>query len=223
MVSRSGTAGDVQALVATEYWRLADLLEGLADTDWDTPSLCQGWRVREVVAHMTMPVRYDEQAFVSELRARDFDFGRLSNEIAWRDAQTPVGELLRELRSDVLNHWVPPGGRYLGALDHVVIHGLDLTVPLGRQRLATDEATRLVLDDLTRGGTYEHFGTHIAGTRFEASDLSWSYGSGPTLRAEAGQLALVLCGRAISSDLLAGGTLKSEGPYTQTVISSDHR
>ena len=91
MVSRSGTAGDVQTLVATEYRRLADLLEGLADTDWDTFSLCHGWRVREVVAHMTMPVRYDEQAFVSELRAWDFDFGRLSNEIAWRDVKRLLG------------------------------------------------------------------------------------------------------------------------------------
>ena len=25
---------------------------------WDAPSLCEGWRTREVVAHMTMPARY---------------------------------------------------------------------------------------------------------------------------------------------------------------------
>jgi len=36
---------------------LADLLESLPD-GWDTPSLCAGWRVRAVVAHMTVPIRY---------------------------------------------------------------------------------------------------------------------------------------------------------------------
>lgn len=60
---------DLQAAVAAEFTRLADVLDGLADVAWDTPSLCAGWRVREVVAHMTMAVRYAPPEFYAELEA----------------------------------------------------------------------------------------------------------------------------------------------------------
>ncbi len=44
------------------YWRvigserrsLAELLESLADEQWETPSLCAGWRVRDVAAHVAL-------------------------------------------------------------------------------------------------------------------------------------------------------------------------
>ena len=42
--------------------------------------------------------------------------------------------------------WTPPGGGYHGALNHVVIHGLDITVPLREPRRASDTAIRYVLD-----------------------------------------------------------------------------
>src|SRR5579872_4787538 len=63
---------DLRPVVAASYDALADVLEAIGEDDWDTPSLCEGWRVREVVAHLTMPARYDEAAFMAELRARDF-------------------------------------------------------------------------------------------------------------------------------------------------------
>lgn len=196
----------LQPTVAAEYVALADLLASATEADWNTPSLCQGWRVREVIAHLTMPARYDEEAFMAELRARDFDFSRLSNEIAARDAQLAFEDLVANLRADTLLNWAPPGGGYHGALNHVVIHGLDATVPLGVERRSPSETIRIVLDDLSEGG-HEHFGTVIAGRRLEATDLDWSYGSGRLLRGSAGDLALVLCGRAISPERLEGGPL----------------
>ena len=59
---------ELQPRVAAEYLALADVLDSLSLAAWDTPSLCDGWRVREVAAHMTMPARYDEDAFMAELR-----------------------------------------------------------------------------------------------------------------------------------------------------------
>jgi hypothetical protein len=47
---------------------------------------------------------------MAELRRHGFDFGRLSNEIASRDAELPPGELVACLRSEVMRHWAPPGG-----------------------------------------------------------------------------------------------------------------
>jgi uncharacterized protein (TIGR03083 family) len=83
--------------VAAEFQALAGLLDSATDAQWDTPSLCAGWRVREVIAHMTMAARYSEEEFMAELRRCEFDFGRLSNEIAARDAGLPASELVARL------------------------------------------------------------------------------------------------------------------------------
>ena len=198
---------DLQPVVAAEFLALADLLESAADAQWDTPSLCAGWRVREVIAHMTMAARYSEEEFMAELRRCEFDFGRLSNEIAGRDAGLPTSELVANLRSEVMQHWTPPGGGYHGALNHVVIHGLDVTVPLGVPRRSPDDTIRVVLDDLTQGDVHQHFGTNVAGRSLQATDLDWSYGSGPALRGAAGDLALVLCGRTLPAGRVEGEPL----------------
>ena len=86
---------DLQPVVAAEYLRLAGLLDAASDAQWDTASLCAGWRVREVVAHMTMAARYSEEQFMAELRRCGFDFTRLSNEVAARDANLPTAEHIR--------------------------------------------------------------------------------------------------------------------------------
>ena len=197
----------LQPVVAAEFVALADLLDSATDAQWDTPSLCAGWRVREVIAHMTMAARYPEDKFMAELRRCDFDFGRLSNEIASRDAALPSAELVANLRSDVLQHWTPPGGGYHGALNHVVVHGLDVTVPLGVPRRSPDSTIRVVLDDLTTGGIHERFGMGIDGRTLLATDIDWSYGSGPPLRGTAEDLALVLCGRTVPAGRIEGEPL----------------
>src|SRR5581483_7460534 len=137
--------------------------------------------VREVIAHMTMAARYSEQEFMAELGRCEFDFTRLSNEVASRDARLPVSRLVADLRSDVMARWTPPGGGYHGALNHVVIHGLDVTVPLAAAR-APDETIRIVLDDLTAGALSDRFGIVSEGRHLQATDLDWAYGSGPVLR-----------------------------------------
>ncbi len=197
----------LQPAIAAEFLALADLLDSATDAQWNSPSLCEGWRVREVIAHLTMAARYSEEEFMAELRNCDFDFGRLSNQIASRDAELPTGELIANLRSDVMHHWTPPGGGYHGALNHVVIHGLDVTVPLGVPRRSPDETIRVVLDDLTEGGGHAHFGIDTEGRSLQATDLDWSYGSGPALRGAAEDLALALCGRTIPDARLEGKSL----------------
>ena len=193
----------LQPVVAAEFARLAGLLAALSEAGWDTPSMCEGWRVREVVAHMTMAARYSEEEFMSELQRCEFDFTRLSNEVASRDARLPSDELVANLRSPVMQRWAPPGGGYRGALNHVVIHGLDMTVPLGAPR-PPDETIRIALDDLTAGA---HFGMIIDGRQLQASDLDWSHGSGSPLRGSAADLALALCGRKLPAGHLDGDPL----------------
>lgn len=198
---------DLQPVITAEFLALADLLDAAPEAEWNTPSLCQGWRVREVVAHLTMAARYSEDEFMAKLRECDFDFTRLSNQIASRDAELPTAELVADLRADVMHHWTPPGGGQHGALNHVVIHGLDATVPLGRPRRVPEKTIRVVLDDLTRGGGHAHFGVDIEGRSLQATDLDWTYGSGPELRGQAEDLALVICRRTVPTERLEGDPL----------------
>ena len=139
--------------IAAEYEALADLLERNGPAVWDAPSLCEGWRTREVVAHMTMPARYDSPAFLAELEASGGDFTRFSDMVASRDGASPVADLLADLRSPALHAWQPPGGGELGALVHCVIHALDIVeaVPLDRRVPAT--RIRPVLELVAAEGT----------------------------------------------------------------------
>jgi len=197
---------DVQSLVAGSFRSLAGALAGAGERA-DAASLCEGWSVRHVLAHMTMAARYTPDAFTAELRDAGFDFDRLSNRIAERDGALPFDELLADLRGETMARWVPPQGGPVGALIHVVVHGLDITVALGLPRTASDEAMRLVLDSLTRGGVHRSFGTSIDGIRWCAADVDWSYGSGRTVAGEAQDVALFLCGRPGLTLDTAGGAL----------------
>src|SRR4029079_13705598 len=117
-------------------------------------------------------------------------FTRLSNATAASDAQLPTGDLIANLRDETLHNWQPPGGGTVGALNHVGIHGLDITVPLRAPRVSSDEAVRVVLDDLTEGGASTHFGIDISGREFSATDMDWSYGTGTPVRGKAEDIVL---------------------------------
>jgi uncharacterized protein (TIGR03083 family) len=185
---------ELQDLVGDSYRRLADQLR---DQDWDHPSLCVGWRVRELVAHLTMPARYTAEQFGLELATANGDFTLLSNLIAARDGELPTEQLLADLSSPVLAGWQPPGGGAIGALNHVVVHGLDATNALGLPRACSDQAARTILDELAGGGA-ERFGVRLADLQLVADDLDWQSGSGRTVTGSAAELISLACHRTLS-------------------------
>jgi uncharacterized protein (TIGR03083 family) len=187
---------DAQAWVAPTYLGLADLLASAPEETWSAASLCAGWQVRHVVAHVTMPARMTPEQFGAEMAAARGDFGVLSDTVATRDAALPVAEHLANLRSPVLHAWQPPAGGASGALSHVVIHSLDVTVPLGRAPVAPVDAVVAVLDQLAEAEGAV-FGRDLAGLRLEADDIDWSWGSGDVVRADAGRLVALLSGRTL--------------------------
>jgi uncharacterized protein (TIGR03083 family) len=186
---------DVQALVGPQLRALADALAAQPASVADAPSLCAGWAVKNVVAHMTMAARYDGPAFMAELASVGNDFGALSEKVARRDGELDFGRLLDDLRSTTMANWAPPGGGAAGALSHVVIHGLDITTALDLPRTADDQATLLVLASLASGGAAAHFGVDPTGKLLNATDLDWQFGAGEPVDATAGDLVSALSGR----------------------------
>jgi uncharacterized protein (TIGR03083 family) len=181
--------------VAAQLSDLADLLAALEAKDWDAPSLCAAWRIREVVAHVTMPARWSTPAVLAGLARSGFRWHAFADRAARRDARLPTRDLVAALRSDRLAAWRPPGGGVQGALVHAVIHSLDVTVPLGVDQRPPPERLRVVLDALTRSASLKHFGVDIADVELRASDVDWTHGSGRVVTADAQTLVLVLSGR----------------------------
>jgi uncharacterized protein (TIGR03083 family) len=194
----------INDLIAAERQALATVLSGLTPEQWDAPTLCAGWRVREVTAHITMPFRYSTEQYLRELQASDGDFSQMADRCARRDAARPSAELVAELAANVHHPWQPPGGGFEGALCHDVIHGLDITVPLATGRRVLEPQLLTVLGFLTSQGGGAVFGTDLSGVELRADDLDWSYGSGERVTGLGQHLLLAMAGRRLPAGLLHG-------------------
>ncbi|WP_328994609.1 maleylpyruvate isomerase family mycothiol-dependent enzyme [Kribbella sp. NBC_01245] len=196
---------EIKELIADERRELAELLRQLPTEDWDRPTLCEGWRVREVVAHMTMPYRYSMPRILLELAKSGGRFNPMSDRLARKDAAAMSAKELTDCLAANVNHpWKPPGGGLEGALSHDVIHGLDITVALGLDRKVPAERLRIVLEPLS-DKHLKYFGTDLTGIRLQADDLDWSYGTGPRLVTGSAQdLLLAVCGRDLPTGHLQG-------------------
>jgi uncharacterized protein (TIGR03083 family) len=201
---RTELVEELASAIASEYTALADLLESASLDVWDAPSLCEGWRTREVVAHMTMPARYPGPAFMAELEAADGDFTLLSNTVAARDGALPVTALVADLRSNVLHGWQPPGGGVDGALTHCVIHELDIVEAVPLERRVPEARVLRVLGIVAAADAPNMFGVDLDGVELQADDLVWSAGAGAPVTGPAQALALVACGRLLPAGRLGG-------------------
>jgi len=190
--------------IAAERRDIADMLDGLSAEQWESPSLCEGWTTRHVVAHLTMPFRYAAPRFMMELAKAGGSFQRLSDGIADRDAALPRAQLIAALRDNAEHPWQPPGGGHEGALTHDVIHGLDITHPLRIERAISPDAMRAVLDMITGPQSRQHFGVDVDGVQLQAVDLDWSCGTGAPLIGRAQDLALLLTGRRVPEGAISG-------------------
>ncbi|MFB7589895.1 maleylpyruvate isomerase family mycothiol-dependent enzyme [Streptomyces sp. NPDC056169] len=194
------TAAETRAEIAAERRELADVLDGLTDEQWDAPTLCGGWRVREVAGHMSMGFRYPFGRTALELVRAGGNLHRMTDRLARRDAAalTPR-ELAAALRDHAHHPWKPPVGGLAAALGHDVIHGLDITVPLGLGRQVPEERLRILLGTVTPR-TLRFFGADLDGVTLRATDLDWSYGTGTGARVvsrPAQELLLLAYGRTL--------------------------
>ena len=195
----------IRDMIAAQRAELAEVLTGLPGPRWDEPTLCAGWRVREVVAHITMPFRYGGPGFMLELARSRGRFNAMSDRVARRDAarMTPA-DLTGAVRSNTGHPWKPPGGGYTGALAHDLIHGLDITVPLGLAGPVPEERLRLVLPTSLTDRSVKFFGVDLNGIELRASDMDWTLGSGAPLTGAGSDLLLVMCGRTLPPGRLTG-------------------
>jgi uncharacterized protein (TIGR03083 family) len=177
-----------------ERQRLASIFRDLSPEQCDTPSLCEGWRVREVAAHITMPFRTKPLGVMAGLIRAGFSFSRYADLDARSTAQEKSwAELVDLLQRNIDNPWQPTRGG-TGALSHDVIHGLDATEPLG---LPGPPADRIALVLAATGPRHlRFFGVDLAGQRLTATDADVSVGEGANaVPMTAREILLVVTGR----------------------------
>jgi uncharacterized protein (TIGR03083 family) len=171
---------------------LVQVLDGLTEREWDQPSLCENWRIREVVAHITMPYRHSSVAMLAAMVRARGKFDVAADRLARRDATEPPSALVDCLRRNVNHRWKPPGGGQLGALSHDVIHGLDITEALDLQPVSPPE--RLV-EVLNSSKLLRAFNVDLTPYRLIAADSDYTHGEGRSLRLPAKDLLLIVTGR----------------------------
>src|SRR5258708_17772104 len=111
------TESELPVKIAAERRELARVLSDLPASAWDAQTLCAGWRVREVVAHMTVPFRYSAARFAAELARSGGRFNLMSDRVARRDAAAvSAADLLSVLQANATHPRKPPIAVYVGPL-----------------------------------------------------------------------------------------------------------
>ena len=192
--------------MTTDFRRLHDdenadfsaFLHTLSADDWDQPSLCEGWRVRDVVGHIlygnelklwTLPYKLGRFGFSSDRSGRHYSILRA-------EGRTP-----RQL-VDGFDHRDPWAGTSkvfparLNLMDRLV-HHQDIRRALDRPREVPVERTAPLLPFLPKLGSVFRSKRRMRGLRFEATDTDWSHGddAAPLVRGPAEAILMSTLGR----------------------------
>lgn len=206
---------DEQAWIEAERHRLAGRLRTLSDADWRTASLCPGWTVHHVLAHLVTPFLVSTPALAwTALRHRGF--AAAMDVQAKRIAQRPPAELIDILATNASSTFRPPGGPAAAPLTDIVIHSADIRWAMGdpHEDWAQQERLRPVLDFLVgpkaRAGFVPRGRLH--GLHLLASDLGWESGTGDDVTGRALPLAMGILGRTEALRQLTGRGIGALAP-----------
>jgi uncharacterized protein (TIGR03083 family) len=197
----------VWSVVDAERRSLADLLDGLSEEQWAHPSLCAGWRVRDVAAHLTLAHTGPGGAAVGMVRARG-SFDRMVHDTARRHAAVPTAQLVAELRGMAGSRRRAPGVSHLEPMLDLLVHGQDIALPLGRVRAmpvaaAAAAATRVWTMGWPMSRAFRAR-ARLRGLELVATDTGWRAGEGRRVEGPVEALLLLLTGRSAALDRLAG-------------------
>lgn len=189
-----------------EHERLifADLLETLSPQEWEHPTMCDGWRVREVAAHVAMaPIIGPLSPWRDVIRAGG-NFNRMAYQTARRGSAASPQQLVERVREMAGSRRMAIAMKPLDALLDVITHGQDVARPLGRRHPMSIDATRVAAERVWAMGFPFRARSRFRGFKLTATDTDFSRGEGLDVQASIGNLLLVLTGRKQVLDQMAG-------------------
>ncbi|MGW6059275.1 maleylpyruvate isomerase family mycothiol-dependent enzyme [Streptomyces sp. NPDC055189] len=195
---------DVWALVHAERAALIEDLARLDDSQWEQPSLCEGWTVHDVAAHLVDTARATRLGFVGAMVRARFDFDRQNARGVERERGASPRETLERLRQVASRKTGPPAPLDTRLVEEIV-HGEDIRRPLGLSRSYPTEA--VVRSLRLQARTSASFGgakERVAGLQLAPTDADLSIGEGPKVHGTALSLLLAISGRQAALEELEG-------------------
>jgi uncharacterized protein (TIGR03083 family) len=199
--SRSGEArvgSDWRVPLSATLTSIADVLDALTPEQWETPSLCAGWRIRDVAGHLVWRIGSSNRELLSS-GARAYlghfiDPNRAIDVLSRRAAEASPAELAADLRRIAVREASGLGRRGITELTEAVVHGYDLAHPLGLSLPVDPVASGAVA--LRRGLIAPSSVKAVLRRRtLVATDAGWRVGRGPELSGTAEAHILFLFGR----------------------------
>ena len=190
-------------LIHAERTRLADMLEGLTPEQWAAPSLVKGWNVHLAAAHIMKSGEQTLAMFLSGLVKSGFRFNVMIDRDLHEVGRLSPPEIIARLRARTTTTNKPPAPT-VAMLGEVVIHGYDIRFPLG---IADDSAgeARMACLEMFKASTFPvPSKKRIAGLKLNATDATWSTGTGPEVHGPVQSLLLAMTGRPAGLAALSG-------------------
>ena len=179
---------------------LASLLEELTPEQWETPSLCALWRVRDVAAHVAMtPTAPTTSTLRRQLARARGNLWSAGAQIAIDHARRPTDEIVEQLRRDAAARTMPRITNPDNLLMDAIVHGQDIAVPLGIARRVPTQAGRAAFDQVWGMGWPFHARRRLAGLRLVATDADIDVGEGPAVEGDLRVLLLLVTGRTAAA------------------------
>ena len=195
---------DTWQMIKTERVALVDALAQLPSSAWDQPSLCTGWTIRDVVAHMIATATMTPPKFFAKLIGTGFNFQTLTrNDIAQIRADRSGADLVELLRGRIDARTAPPGPA-TSWLGETIVHGEDIFRALGGYRPHPVQHVVAVADFYKNSNTLIGAKRRISGVRLRATDTDWHHGDGPEAAGPILALVLAMTGRTRALDDLTG-------------------
>lgn len=198
-----GRATGTWASIHAERAALAADLAELADERWETPSLCAGLTVRQVLAHLTAGASLGAVRWLAGVIRCRFDFDR---QVAVRLAEqlgADPGETLERFRRVVTSTTKPPLPA-IALLGETIVHGADIRRPLGIRRDGPAGVVTKVAEYYAGTDQVVVAKGRIGGLRLVADDGPFTTGSGPLVTGPTLALVMAMTGRAAYCDDLEG-------------------
>lgn len=183
--------------IDTERSWLADLLESLPDAAWMRPSLCTGWSVRDVAAHLTFAQARVRDLIWPAVRA-GFRYDTIVRDTALRSPLRHE-QIVATLRGFVGSRRRVAFITDLEPLIDILVHTQDICLPLGVDHPMPPDAAAAAADRVLSTPRPIRRWSPPRGVRLVATDTDWAYGSGPELRAPMQAHLLTMTGRSNSS------------------------
>jgi len=196
-------ADDIWPVVHRERRALAEDLAGLSPELWQTPSLCAGWTVHQVLAHMVSTAKLSPPAVVVGLAGAGFSFDRFTRRRIAAECAGGPPATLEAFRSVETSTKAPPGPT-TSWLGETLVHAEDIRRPLGISHSYPLEAVIAVTDFYAGSNILIGGKRRVDGLTLQATDTGWSHGSGPLVSGPALALMLATTGRTAALDELSG-------------------